>query len=276
MNIEFRKKDNNKDVLSTRTRPLSRGRAFKTKFRKHNARNGTLPEPRLRTILFFFETPFHWATKESEKSEVIDMTLKLQLTKKIAAFFIAAAVLAAAVPVFAAGGNTRNAKKVLVVYYSATGTTERLANVIAKETRADLFALKPKTPYTPADLNWNDKNSRVVKEHELGFDKVSVELETTKVPNFESYDTVFIGYPIWWREAAWVVDGFVKNNNFAGKNVIAFCTSMSTGTGESRKRLERLAKTGNWIAGERFPSSFNEASVKAWLKGLGLLTQRWE
>ena len=199
------------------------------------------------------------------------MNLKMQLTKKIAAFFIVtAAILAAAVPVFAAGGNTRNAKKVLVVYYSATGTTERLANVIAKETKADTFVLKPKQPYTSADLNWNNKNSRVVKEHELGFDKVSVELETTTVPNFETYDTVFIGYPIWWREAAWVVDEFVKKNNFTGKNVIAFCTSMSTGTGESKNRLEKLAKTGNWVTGERFPSSFSESAVKAWLKGLGL------
>jgi flavodoxin len=197
--------------------------------------------------------------------------MMMKSMKKCAAVFAAAAVFFTAfVPVFAAGGNTRNAKKVLVVYYSATGTTEHLANIIAKETGADLFALKPKQPYTSADLNWNNKNSRVVKEHELGVNNVSVELETTKVPKFDTYDTVFIGYPIWWGEASWVVDGFVKNNNFTGKNVIAFCTSMSTGTGESRKRLERLAKTGNWIAGERFPSSFSETAVKTWLKGLGL------
>lgn len=196
--------------------------------------------------------------------------MMMKSMKKCAAVFAAAAVFfTAAVSVFAADGNTRNAKKILVVYYSATGTTGRLANIIAKETGADLFALKPKKPYTSADLNWTDKNSRVVKEHELGVNNVSVELETTKVPKFDTYDTVFIGYPIWWGEASWVVDGFVKNNNFTGKNVIAFCTSMSTGTGESRKRLERLAKTGNWIAGERFPSSFSETAVKTWLKGLG-------
>ena len=89
------------------------------------------------------------------------------------------------------------------------------------------------------------------------------------IPKFDTYDTVFIGYPIWWREASWVVDEFVKNNNFTGKSVVTFCTSISTGTGESRKRLEKLAKTGNWVTGERFPSSFSEVSVKAWLKGLG-------
>lgn len=193
--------------------------------------------------------------------------------KMMVVFAVAAVLLAMGVPACAVPGSsantTVNAKKVLVVYYSATGTTERLAKIIAQETKADTFVIRPKQPYTSADLNWSNKNSRVVKEHELGVNNVSVELETTKVPKFESYDTVFIGYPIWWSEASWVVDGFVKNNNFTGKNVIAFCTSISTGTGESRKRLERLTKTGNWIAGKRFPSSFNEASVKAWLTGLG-------
>ena len=194
--------------------------------------------------------------------------------KMMAVFAVAAVLLAVGVPACAVPGSsantTVNAKKVLVVYYSATGTTERLANIIAKEMKADIFVLKPKQPYTSADLNWSNKNSRVVKEHELGVNNVSVELETTKVPKFDTYDTVFIGYPIWWGEAAWVVDEFIKKNDFTGKNVIAFCTSMSTGTGESRKRLEQLAKTGNWVTGERFPSNFRESSVKAWLKELGL------
>ena len=193
--------------------------------------------------------------------------------KMMAVFAVAAVLLAEGVPACAVPGSpantTVNAKKVLVVYYSATGTKERLAKIIAQETKADTFVIRPKQPYTSADLNWNNKNSRVVQEHEMGVDKVSVTLELTTVPNFESYDTVFIGYPIWWREASWVVDEFVKNNNFTGKSVVTFCTSISTGTGESRKRLEKLAKTGNWVTGERFPSSFSEVSVKAWLKGLG-------
>lgn len=142
------------------------------------------------------------------------------------------------IPAYAASNNSKNiklnAKKILVAYYSASGTTERLANIIAKENGVDIFVITPKQPYTPEDLNWNDKNSRVVKEHEMGFYEVSVELESAAVPDFESYDTVFIGYPIWWRDAAWVMDGFVKNNNFTSKNMIATCTSMSTGTGESK------------------------------------------
>lgn len=132
--------------------------------------------------------------------------------------------------------NPRQRSAKMVAYYSATDTTEHLANIIAKETGVDIFVITPKQPYTPAALNWNDKNGRVVKEHEMGFYEVSVELESAAVTDFESYDTVFIGYPIWWCEAAWVVDGFVKNNNFTGKNVIASCTSMSTGTGESKNR----------------------------------------
>lgn len=178
------------------------------------------------------------------------------------------------IPAYAAPNNsansTLNTKKILVVYYSASGTTGRLANIIAKENGVDIFVITPKQPYTPEDLNWNDKNSHVVREHEKDAANVSVELESATVPDFESYDTVFISYPIWWCEAAWVVDGFVKNNNFTGKNVIASCTSMSTGTGESKNRLEKLAKTRNWVTCERFPSSFNKEDVKTWLKDLGL------
>lgn len=158
--------------------------------------------------------------------------------------------------------------KVLVVYYSQTGTTKKVAEVIAKELKATLFELQPKVPYTDADLDWTNPNSRVCVEHNNGFDNVNVELKTTMVKDFDSYDVVFIGYPIWWREASWVVDSFIKNNDFSGKNVFAFCTSMSTGTGESMQRLEALSKGGKWIEGKRFPSSFNEKDVKSWLKSL--------
>ena len=118
--------------------------------------------------------------------------------KMMAVFAVAAVLLAEGVPACAVPGSpantTVNAKKVLVVYYSATGTTERLAKIIAQETKADTFVIRPKQPYTSADLNWNNKNSRVVQEHEMGVDKVSVTLESTTVPNFESYDTVFIEF----------------------------------------------------------------------------------
>ena len=173
---------------------------------------------------------------------------------------------------FGISGNNAfatNNKKTLVVYYSDTGTTEGVAKIIAKETNGDLVKLEPKIPYTEADLNWRDKNSRVVKEHE-NLDKVHVELKNAKIKNFDTYDTVFIGYPIWWSEATWVVDDFVEKNDFTGKRVIAFATSISTGSGESSKRLEKLAGTGRWLSGKRFSSSYSEREVLSWLKNFNV------
>ena len=123
------------------------------------------------------------------------------------------------------GGNT------LVVYYSATGNTEEAANYIAQATGGDLFELEPVEPYTDEDLNWSDENSRVSVEHE-NEDQREVELVSTTVENWDSYDTVFIGYPIWWRIAAWPVDSFVENNDFTGKTVIPFATSASSGVSQ--------------------------------------------
>ncbi len=161
--------------------------------------------------------------------------------------------------------KTTDNKNVLVVYYSATGSTENVANYIANELGADIFEIKPVNPYTSADLNWNDENSRVSKEHNNENERV-VELESTNVPNWEKYDTVFIGYPIWWGIAAWPVNGFVEANDFTGKTVIPFCTSASSGLGDSGKNLQELAGTGNWLDGQRFSSVASENDVKEWVK----------
>ena len=167
--------------------------------------------------------------------------------------------------------NSDNGKKdeskVLVVYYSQTGTTEEVAKIIARETNADLVKLEVKNEYTSDDLNWTDKNSRVNREHDNPNSR-NVELKNAVIPNFASYDTVFIGYPIWWREASWVLDDFVKKNDFTEKTVIPFGTSMLTGDGTSGDRLRKLTKTGNWIAGQRFSSSYDEIEVVNWVKGL--------
>ena len=167
--------------------------------------------------------------------------------------------------------NSDNGKKdkskVLVVYYSQTGTTEGVAKIIARETNADLVKLEVKNAYTSDDLNWTDKNSRVNREHDNPNSR-NVELKNAVIPDFSSYDTVFIGYPIWWREASWVLDDFVKKNDFTGKTVIPFGTSMSTGDGTSGNRLKKLTKTGNWVYGQRFSSSYNESEVVDWVKSL--------
>lgn len=159
--------------------------------------------------------------------------------------------------------------KTLVVYYSATGNTEEAANYIAEATGGDLFELVPVDPYTDADLDWTDSNSRVTREHENP-DERNVELTQTTVDNWDAYDTVFIGYPIWWGIAAWPVDSFVESNDFTGKTVIPFCTSSSSGLGESGDFLEEAAGTGNWIEGERFRSGVSQSDVQNWVDSLDL------
>lgn len=158
---------------------------------------------------------------------------------------------------------------ILVVYYSATGNTEEVANYIADTTGGDLFEVEPAEPYTDDDLNWTDDNSRVSQEYADESLK-DVELVTTEVENWDSYDTVFIGYPIWWGIAAWPMNTFVENNDFTGKTVIPFCTSSSSGIGDSGTLLADLAGTGDWQDGERFRSGADEADVQEWVNGLGL------
>lgn len=159
------------------------------------------------------------------------------------------------------------ASKTLVVYYSATGSTEKVANYIKSAANADIFELVPVDEYSSADLNWTDESSRVNDEHE-NESKRDVKLENTTVPNFDKYDTVFIGYPIWWGIAAWPVNSFIKNNDFSGKTVIPFCTSASSGLGESGKLLAEMAGTGDWQEGMRFGSGANENEVTEWVNGL--------
>ena len=161
-------------------------------------------------------------------------------------------------------GNT------LVVYFSATGNTENAARAIAEQLDADLFEITPADHYTSADLNWNDPESRVSVEHaqkEAGTLQ-PVPLANATPDNWSSYDTVFIGYPIWWFEAAWPVESFVQANDFTGKTVIPFCTSASSGIGNSGKLLAQAAGTGTWLDGQRFSSGVSESDIRSWLAAL--------
>ena len=159
--------------------------------------------------------------------------------------------------------------KTLVVYYSATGNTEEVANYIANATGGELFELEPVEPYTSEDLNWTDENSRVSIEHENP-DQRDVELVSTSVDDWDSISTIYIGYPIWWGIAAWPVDTFVEANDFTGKTVIPFCTSSSSELGESGQLLADLAGTGEWLEGMRFRSGVDEEDVTSWVESLGL------
>ena len=159
--------------------------------------------------------------------------------------------------------------KTLVVYYSASGNTQNIAQEIAEAAGADLFEITPTEPDTSDDLNWSDDNSRVSREHEDESLR-DVPLTTTTVENWDEYDTVFLGYPIWWGIAAWPVNNFVKDNNFTGKTVIPFATSASSGMGQSGDLLEELAGTGTWQAGQRFSGNADQSEVTSWVESLGL------
>lgn len=160
--------------------------------------------------------------------------------------------------------------KVLVVYYSAQSHTKAVAEKIGNDLNADIFEIVPEEVYTDKDLNWSDSNSRVSKEH-ADESLRDIKLKNTKVDNWDDYDTVLIGYPIWWGIAAWPVDTFVKENNFDGKTVIPFCTSASSSLGQSGKLLEEEANSGNWLDGHRFSSSASDSDVQSWIDSLELV-----
>jgi len=159
--------------------------------------------------------------------------------------------------------------KAIVVYYSGSGNTKRVAEYVADELKADTFELVPVEPYSDDDLNWRDRSSRVNKEHDDA-SLQDIALVSTDVPNWDEYDVVLFGYPIWWREASWVVNNFIKSNDFSGKTVVPFCTSTSSGLGDSGTNLEKMAGTGIWLEGMRFNEKPSEDSVREWVRGLKL------
>ena len=155
----------------------------------------------------------------------------------------------------------------LVVYFSATGNTERVAEVIAEATGGELFELEPVDPYTSEDLNYSDDNSRVSKEY-ADESLRDVELAADTVDNWQDIEIIYLGYPVWWGIAAWPVNTFVEANDFTGKTVIPFCTSASSGLGESAELLAELAGAGDWQEGMRFRSSVSDEDVAAWVESL--------
>lgn len=157
--------------------------------------------------------------------------------------------------------NNNTDRKVLVVYFSATNNTKNVAEKLANSLNGDTFEIEPVKEYTSEDLEWTNNNSRVSKEHN---DKSlrNIELKTTKPSNWNNYDTILIGYPIWWGIAAWPVDTFVKENDFNGKTIYPFCTSASSGVGQSGKLLAELSNGGNWQEGHRFTSRPTDSDIK--------------
>lgn len=143
------------------------------------------------------------------------------------------------------------------------GHVGQLARWVQEETGGDLFSIRVTEPYSS---DWDECLDRANGENR---DNIHPELEAV-LESTADYDTVFIGYPIWWGIAAWPVDTFVEANDFAGKTVIPFCTSSSSGIGDSGELLADLAGTGDWQTGERFRSGADESDVQEWVNGLGL------
>ena len=167
----------------------------------------------------------------------------------------------------ASESSSADETKTIIVYFSTSGSTENVANVIAEETGGYLFELEPVNPYSSEDLDWTADGSRVNLEHDDESLR-SIELVNTSVENWDAYDTVFVGYPIWWGIAAWPVDEFITSNDFSGKTVIPFCTSASSGIGESATLLSEMAGTGNWQDGYRFSSNASDSDITEWLSTL--------
>ncbi len=157
--------------------------------------------------------------------------------------------------------------KVLVAYYSAQGHTKRVAKAAADELGADLFEIVPQDVYSDEDLNWTNDQSRVTREHEDESLR-DVPLVQTTPDNWADYDTVLLGYPIWWAIAAWPCDHFAADNDFTGKKVIPFCTSASSELGQSGELLANAAGTGDWQEGQRFSSGASDDEVRTWAAGL--------
>lgn len=153
--------------------------------------------------------------------------------------------------------------KVLVVYFSATGNTKAIAESIADGLQADIYEIVPEEPYTDADLNYNDNNSRCTLE--MNDSSARPEISGT-VDHFEQYDTVFLGYPIWWGEAPRILDTFVESYDFSDKTVIPFCTSASSGISSSADTLKKLAGSGNWLNGKRFNGTESVDEVLEWAR----------
>lgn len=168
-------------------------------------------------------------------------------------------------------GSTGNNSKALVVYFSATNHTENVANAIANYIKAPIHKLEPTNPYTSVDLNYSNRDSRVVKEYETtqSGNRVNVELTTTSFDEFEEATYIFLGAPVWWQQLSWVIENFVSENNFSNKTIIPFGTSASSSF--NLNNLTPLTEDDNnvtWLSPQRFSSSVASNTVTSWIDSL--------
>lgn len=154
--------------------------------------------------------------------------------------------------------------KALVAYFSASGTTAHVAKELAQAADADLYEIKPQVPYSKADLNWMDKKSRSSVEMN---DKSSRPVLADKDANITAYDTILLGFPIWWYVAPTIINSFLESYDFSGKKIILFATSGGSGFGKTVAGLKpSVAADTTIIEGKLLNGRQSEASMKAWVK----------
>ena len=163
--------------------------------------------------------------------------------------------------------ETQTASHILVVYFSATGTTRGVAEKLAEGLKADVYEIVPAEPYTAADLNYNDRKSRTSIEMD---DRTCRPEIAGELPDLTAYDTVLIGYPIWWGDTPRIVSNFVERVNLADKTLAVFFTSGSSGLGASMQHLEQQAGACTWLEGKRFTARTTVEELTAWAKSLGI------
>ena len=154
--------------------------------------------------------------------------------------------------------------KKLVAYFSASGTTKKAAERLAKATGADLFEIKPKVPYSSADLNWMDKKSRSSVEMSDPSSRPEIAEE---LPHLADYDTVFLGFPIWWYVAPRIINTFVESYDFTGKTLVPFATSGGSGMGRTVDELRKLCLNANWKAG-KMVNGISDKALADWANTL--------
>ena len=165
------------------------------------------------------------------------------------------------------GETPEDSANILIAYFSCTGNTESIANHLDSILDADVYEITPEVPYTDADLNYGDPNSRTSIEMNDPNARPAI---SEGVENMEDYDIIFLGYPIWWGDAPRIISTFLESYDFSGKTIIPFCTSGSSGIGSSASDLEALTEGATWLDGQRFSGNASEATVESWVNGLDI------
>jgi len=159
--------------------------------------------------------------------------------------------------------NPKETNGTIVVYFSNTGTTKKVANYISEELNTDIFEIEAIKPYTSEDLNYNNSSSRAnIEQNDIN---ARPEIEN-KIQNIEQYNVIYLGYPIWWGQAPRIISTFLESYDFSEKTIIPFCTSHSSGIGSSDENLHSFVDNAQWISGKRFSSEVSESEILEWLK----------